>query len=519
MHAFDLASDKLILRAIFGAGGSGRATDLAAQNLRNRPGCSIRNLQFLYHNLTLLGIQDKTSQKRMKDRYIPHPSVSRDLVFSLAVCRPFQTVFAQKLLGEASARRFHEALWPRLSANLSSNDLSRMMGDLTEDPPVGVRLPITKYRKIVSTFLRKHGDPRQFEVAKTYFFDVVAHHSAKTANAVYQQDRDRLPGISPEHVVGCMKCCIQWHALIGIDQDHPLSVSAVGLEPLLDEHARALTIEDPEDTRVDTHSIANGILAILQPRLEKIIDNRITRTTQYAQALYWPRPKPTYSPHDVRPISDVRPHGSRLPALRQVLPDFKVRCHETMVLVEKMIARETNVLVNMGCGTGKTLIGLVAAKAFANGRKTIFILPHSGLHQDFRRRARDLTITHSKWDPKGEFNSDVEIIYAAVEHIDFESFQIYLHDLCNMDRVAWIIFDEIHKLFTDSRYRPIFEMIPSLAQYGVLILGFSGTIPPCLMNDFFRLTGIDRWDLIKTRTSRANALLYVTDLPAGLLSI
>jgi hypothetical protein len=121
-----------------------------------------------------------------------------------------------------------------------------MMGDLTEDPPVGVRLPITKYRKIVSTFLRKHGDPRQFEVAKTYFFDVVAHHSAKTANAVYQQDRDRLPGISPEHVVGCMKCCIQWHALIGIDQDHPLSVSTVGLEPLLDEHARALTIEDPE---------------------------------------------------------------------------------------------------------------------------------------------------------------------------------------------------------------------------------------------------------------------------------
>ncbi|KAJ7911011.1 hypothetical protein B0H13DRAFT_2328778 [Mycena leptocephala] len=487
MHAFDLASDKLILRAIFGAGGSGRATDLAAQNLRNRPVCSIRNLQFLYHNLTLLGIQDKTSHKRMKDRYIPHSPSLRFPGSRFLTC----------------PRRFHEALWPRLSANLSSNDLSRMMGDLTEDPPVGVRLPITKYRKIVSTFLRKHGDPRQFEVAKTYFFDVVAHHSAKTANAVYQQDRDRLPGISPEHVVGY----------------HPLSVSAVGLEPLLDEHARALTIEDPEDTRVDTHSIANGILAILQPRLEKIIDNRITRTTQYAQALYWPRPKPTYSPHDVRPISDVRPHGSRLPALRQVLPDFKVRCPETMVLVEKMIARETNVLVNMGCGTGKTLIGLVAAKAFANGRKTIFILPHSGLHQDFRRRARDLTITHSKWDPKGEFNSDVEIIYAAVEHIDFESFQIYLHDLCNMDRVAWIIFDEIHKLFTDSRYRPIFEMIPSLAQYGVPILGFSGTIPPCLMNDFFRLTGIDRWDLIKTRTSRANALLYVTDLPAGLLSI
>ncbi|KAJ6530699.1 hypothetical protein B0H19DRAFT_478482 [Mycena capillaripes] len=141
MQAFDGANDRLVLRAVFGAGGSGRATEVAAQSLRNRFGCPIRSLQFLYRNLSLVGILDKKSQKRLKDQFVPHApptSVSKDIVDNLAVYRSFQTGLAGDLLGADDARRFHESLW-RVSAGISHPQTSaacgRRHGRISRHPP------------------------------------------------------------------------------------------------------------------------------------------------------------------------------------------------------------------------------------------------------------------------------------------------------------------------------------------------------------------------------------------------
>jgi hypothetical protein len=230
MRSMDEANNHLELANVIGAGACGRGTDLAYQYLRNSPGSAIRNLQVLYKNLCFVGLQDKTSKKRLHDRYVPSApplSVAKLIIFNLGVLRPFQEVLAHQLLGPDHARRFHEALHPRLCGNLTSDALSRRLANTTEEF-LHARLPITKWRKIVGTISKRHSDPLAFEISKTYFCDIVAHHSGSTAEAVYQQASGSIEGVSPEHIIGCIKHSIAWQDLTGIDKESPLTVTNVG---------------------------------------------------------------------------------------------------------------------------------------------------------------------------------------------------------------------------------------------------------------------------------------------------
>ena len=66
----------LLLLCIFSAGPSSRANEVAQQLLHNQPGSS-QNLFILFHVICLVDIQDKTSHKRLRDKFVPHcPSVS-----------------------------------------------------------------------------------------------------------------------------------------------------------------------------------------------------------------------------------------------------------------------------------------------------------------------------------------------------------------------------------------------------------------------------------------------------------
>ena len=140
--------------------------------------------------------------------------------------------------------------------------------------------------------------------------------------------------------------------------------------------------------------------------------------------MYWPAPTPNYAAHELREVADIQPHPSRLLQLRQVLndPEAGFTCYEQAVLLEKMLLRNTNILAIMRCGSGKTFMAMVAAKIDYLEGLTVFILPHSGLHQDFMRRAGNLDLVCSKWEPNGNFNTNAQAIWAAVEHVDFDKF-------------------------------------------------------------------------------------------------
>ena len=99
LHQMQEMHQILLLLCIFTAGPSSRASEVTCQLLRNVPG-SLRNLLVLFH---ILCIQDKTSHKHLRDKYVPHcptDSVSALLVYNLAIFRPFEEYLVQVLLGE-----------------------------------------------------------------------------------------------------------------------------------------------------------------------------------------------------------------------------------------------------------------------------------------------------------------------------------------------------------------------------------------------------------------------------------
>ena len=89
-HLLDQMQDMcqhLLLLCLFTASPSSQATEVACQLLRNIPGL-IRNLLILFHIVCLVDIQDKTSHKNLRDKYVPHcptSSVAFLLIYNLAI--------------------------------------------------------------------------------------------------------------------------------------------------------------------------------------------------------------------------------------------------------------------------------------------------------------------------------------------------------------------------------------------------------------------------------------------------
>ncbi|KAF7346872.1 hypothetical protein MVEN_01439100 [Mycena venus] len=504
LHAFDRANNELDPASVIGAASCLRGTEFANQFLRNGMGATIRNTQILFKNLCLIGVLTKTSHHRLEARFSPTPppaKLAALIIQNLTIFRPFQVFLVDRLFGASDARRFHEYLHPRVKGNYTSAELSRKIADITE-ATVFSRLPITKWRKIVGTIMRKRGDPHAFEISKTFYFDTVAQHSGSTANAFYQQATGSLPGISPEHIAGCQKNSISWQQITGIDEGQPLTVSSVGVDLDLSHWAEqedegsggeVMSMSTLQSIKLLIAAEIKNILPSAIQRLEGVVETQIAKSIIQSQALYYPTPKLVYAAHELHDISDIQPHP--------------LACPEQAIALEKMLTRTTNVIYIGACATGKTFLMLSAAKVFGGSGTTIVILPHSGLHLDFIRRADEMQVTWSKWEPRGDYNPNARIIWAVVEHIEVEKFKVFCANRFAAGRLDRFFLDEFHRILTDSHYRDVFLSFSSLADHGAQIFAASATMPPNLMPATQKLSGINTWDVIRMSVARKNIVL------------
>jgi superfamily II DNA or RNA helicase len=159
--------------------------------------------------------------------------------------------------------------------------------------------------------------------------------------------------------------------------------------------------------------------------LEEKVKETILDSMAEVVATYFP--KPSRATGD-RPISDIFVNRSRLTDLRTFLknPKAEFSCPEQAILLEMMIQRKQSILGILGTGTGKTTIIMMHAKVYGNGRVTVVVLPLSGLHGDLERRAKALGLRISRWQTKGKFNPNADIVYVSIEHLTFEDFQRFL---------------------------------------------------------------------------------------------
>jgi hypothetical protein len=223
----------LLLLCIFSAGPSSRASEVARQLLRNVPG-SLRNLLILFHEVCLVDIQDKTTHKHLKDKYIPHcptRKVAALLVYNLAIFRPFEEHLARIVLGEESGLRYHQQLWPGVGGTFSDTAVSDAIGVecsryLAVPSVIKVSYKILFWRNLVSAILKHQPDARTLATHQQFYVDTAMMHSTGMADARYGRNTSHLPMSDPRQVVECIKVGYAWHELLNIGEKnlHPVDI-------------------------------------------------------------------------------------------------------------------------------------------------------------------------------------------------------------------------------------------------------------------------------------------------------
>ncbi len=82
--------------------------------------------------------------------------------------------------------------------------------------------------------------------------------------------------------------------------------------------------------------------------------------------------------------------------------------------------------------------------------------------------------------------------------------------LHHQKRLNCLVFDEIHKVSTDNKYRKAFSAFWVLNLVSVPIIGLSGSIPPSIIGEFVRFTN-PTWRIVRTsQNARMDLKRYAT---------
>ncbi|CAK5267726.1 unnamed protein product [Mycena citricolor] len=194
LESFEELRLVLAIRCIVSCGPSVRAAEFARQSLRNLPGGAARNVVLLYRTLCLLAVLEKTSMQFSRKHCTPHcpvKSVSKDIIWNLAVFRPFEQFLISRFKGHVDAERYYTSMWPGIDCDFTSQLISTTLGHWTEQV-LGVRLQIIDYRKIVSTFCRYIVDPFLYKNIEDSLFDELQNHTTGMSYMRYGVEKQTL---------------------------------------------------------------------------------------------------------------------------------------------------------------------------------------------------------------------------------------------------------------------------------------------------------------------------------------
>ncbi|KAJ7859615.1 hypothetical protein B0H14DRAFT_2577046 [Mycena olivaceomarginata] len=383
----------------------------------------------------LVSMLDKTAHKRINYRLIPSASptlLSRYLLQLLVFIRPAQVFFARRFFGiDAAPPLPYSSLAPR---------------------------PRNPHRGHVKQTSRP-ANTRAFRRPSTSY--------------CLPKDAGLGAGVSPNHVHLMMLICCDWQQFIGIDRNEPLALSLHGEtideQGPLAEHYRALVHHylalDVPDTKAPSGTTTAPTIDVLcgqfseelrtnfdamRNQLIMLVGSSIREEMILQQAILQPTLPPIHSFHELRDVSNI-----------------------DAIFFEKLATNKTNLFAILRCGLGKTWLTLAALPVLARGQQLIWLIPTSGLQADMVLTATKIGLKAAHYTPGEAFNTEADVVWAPIEIIAREDFQMWVKQRVNAGRVWWIVLDEIHKFLTDVGYHPIFR---HLISYSVLPHGTNITL-------------------------------------------
>lgn len=199
-----------------------RGAEFARCLLRNTSGAA-RNLRIEYHILTHVALQDKTSHRHLKDRYVPHPITrpwATELINNLVVFRPFEEFLVEKFMSEDVLHRYRVQLWPGLKSTLTAEKYGDVCGLVTRKY-LGKPFKPLLWRSLMTAFSKYLPDSKAFEEQKENFVDVSMMHSTGMSNRRYGRTVDQAVESDYRTTVGCIQAALDFQRHIGIGQEKP----------------------------------------------------------------------------------------------------------------------------------------------------------------------------------------------------------------------------------------------------------------------------------------------------------
>jgi len=115
----------------------------------------------------------------------------------------------------------------------------------------------------------------------------------------------------------------------------------------------------------------------------------------------------------------------------------------------------------------------------------------------------------------GTLASGRELMNRIIIKLNINFFNRYLSDLHLQNSLFQLVFDEIHKVITDSNFRDVFRQFWTLKLVPIPILGLTGSLPETLMPVFHKLTGLS-WKILRMSSNRKELVYGVITVPKGI---
>ena len=220
------------------------------------------------------------------------------------------------------------------------------------------------------------------------------------------------------------------------------------------------------------------------------------------------------APMNSQVMLKARPGKNVLTLLRTLTgdPEARFRSSEQDDAAQYIVNTQTNLLVILPTGTGKSLLMFLASLADPTSTSLV-VVPTVALRQDLVSRAvrHGISVATSLAD----FGTQ-SLLLLTPEAIAMQGAFAKLDAACHSQRIQRVFIDEIHMVCTDSSWRPTFLGLHVLGLLRIPMILLSGTCPPHVAAEiedlFFRPANIPL--TIRQLTNRHNIAYAVkTGMP------
>lgn len=469
-----------------------RGTEMLATTFENMPNYP-RTLIFVGNEavnaLPALKTESLTGRRVITPHWLP-PVATRQLYTYLRYVRPLERILIARLVEDDDiVANYSKYLWTGPNGRWDSPKMSQLLLNSTRKF-LGWQsgFGIASMRQIlIGLYFRHCNSPyseNEFRTAEESFMEGIgdrqANHSTAIARAHYAIEPSELGSVPSAVVRACRLFSSLVHNfwVVGHETASPGPAPYPGSPS--ERGASEAVIRGV--VRNEFHSFREDFTMSLQDMQVLLLKSLQTSMAETGNAILKTL-REDRMPVSIPPVDDY-PDSTLLQDLFRFdsnMTEFK--SDEQALALGAVLRRKEHQLVILPPGSGKSLLWMLPAKLYWSSLVTIVVVPFVALKFDCQERCRSSGISFSEWTTESrEVRSSV--VFVAAENAVTPAFLTYVKGLMAFGRLAHIVIDEAHLMWTASDYRQHLPRLQYLFTVGCPVVMLTATLPPHVVASF-----------------------------------